>query len=153
MENVPLGRQTILAQYVGYNPFAADNLIVSAAKELYLEIEMIESSQTTDEVVVTATSGSNTPLNELSVVSTRSFSVEETQRYAASINDPGRMVMAFPGVQSNNDSENDIVIRGNSAVGVLWRVEGMDIANPNHFARPATTGGGVSVFSASLLSN
>jgi hypothetical protein len=153
MENVPLGRQTILAQYVGYNPFAADNLIVSAAKELYLEIEMIESSQMTDEVLITATAGSNTPLNELSVVSTRSFSVEETQRYAASINDPGRMVMAFPGVQSNNDSENDIVIRGNSAVGVLWRVEGMDIANPNHFARPATTGGGVSVFSASLLSN
>jgi hypothetical protein len=153
LENVPLGRKTFSAQYVGYLPFMVENIIVTAAKELYLEIEMIESSQTTDEVVVTATAGSNSPLNELSVVSTRSFSVEETQRYAASINDPGRMVMAFPGVQSNNDSENDIVIRGNSAVGVLWRVEGMDIANPNHFARPATSGGGISVFSASLLSN
>jgi hypothetical protein len=153
LENVPLGRQSIAAQYVGYNTYSADNIIISAAKELYLDIEMIESSQTTDEVIVSATAGSNSPLNELSVVSTRSFSVEETQRYAASINDPGRMVMAFPGIQSNNDSENDIVIRGNSAVGVLWRVEGMDIANPNHFARPATTGGGVSVFSASLLSN
>ncbi len=153
LDNVPLGRQSIAAQYIGYQPFLADNIIISAAKELYLDIEMIESSQTTEEVVVTATAGANTPLNELSVVSTRSFSVEETQRYAASINDPGRMVMAFPGIQSNNDSENDIVIRGNSAVGVLWRVEGMDIANPNHFARPATTGGGVSVFSASLLAN
>jgi hypothetical protein len=153
LENVPLGRQTIIAQYVGYSPFSVEDVIITAAKELFLEIEMIESSQTTDEVVVTATAGANTPLNELSVVSTRSFSVEETQRYAASINDPGRMVMAFPGVQSNNDSENDIVIRGNSAVGVLWRVEGMDIGNPNHFARPATSGGGISVFSASLLSN
>lgn len=153
LENVVTGRQTISAQYVGYLPFITENIIVSSGKELYLEIEMIESSQTTDEVLVTASAGTNTPINELSVVSTRSFSVEETQRYAASINDPGRMVMAFPGVQSNNDSENDIVIRGNSAVGVLWRIEGMDIGNPNHFARPATTGGGISVFSASLLSN
>ncbi len=156
LKNVPLGRQTVSAQYMGYNPFSTKDLIITAAKEVYLEIELIESVQQTETVEITASSagtGSNRPLNELSVVSTRSFSVEETQRYAASINDPGRMVMAFPGVQSNNDTENDIVIRGNSATGLLWRVEGLDIANPNHFARPATSGGGITVFSASLLSN
>ncbi len=153
LENVPVGRIVVAAQYVGYQNFISENIILSSAKELYLEINLLESVNQTDEVIVSASAGTNTPINELSVVSTRSFSVEETQRYAASINDPGRMVMAFPGVQSNNDTENDIVIRGNSAVGVLWRVEGMDIPNPNHFARPATSGGGLTVFSASLLSN
>ena len=154
ISNVPTGRRTIVATYLGYEPYVVDNVVISAAKELYLEVEMIEAIETGEDVEITASgNGSNQPINELSVVSTRSFSVEETQRYAASINDPGRMVMAFPGVQSNNDTENDIVIRGNSAAGVLWRVEGMDIANPNHFARPATSGGGITVFSASLLSN
>jgi hypothetical protein len=156
LKNAPLGRQTIVAQFMGYQPYATKDLIITAAKEVFLEIELIEAVHQTGEVEVTAGStggGSNRAINELSVVSTRSFSVEETQRYAASINDPGRMVMAFPGVQSNNDTENDIVIRGNSANGVLWRVEGLDIANPNHFARPATSGGGITVFSASLLSN
>lgn len=152
--NVPLGRQTIEAQYMGYANFATENLIISAAKAPYLEIEMIESVATTDEVVVTASgTASNLPLNELSVVATRSFSVEETQRYPASINDPGRMVMAFPGVQSNQDTENDIIIHGNTAMGMLWRLEGLDLVNPNHYGRPATTGGGITVFSASLLSN
>ncbi|WCL81470.1 carboxypeptidase-like regulatory domain-containing protein [Saprospira sp. CCB-QB6] len=152
---VPLGRQQIEARYLGYEPFLSKPIIISAAKEINLDIEMLETVQETGQVTVTAAAASsgNEAINELSVVSTRSFSVEETQRYAASINDPGRMVMAFPGVQANQDTENDIIIRGNSAVGVLWRVEGLDIANPSHFARPATTGGGITVFSASLLSN
>lgn len=156
LKGIPLGRQTVVAQFMGYSPYATKDLIVNAAKEVFLEIELIEAVHQTGEVEITAGSsggGSNRAINELSVVSTRSFSVEETQRYAASINDPGRMVMAFPGVQSNNDTENDIVVRGNSATGVLWRVEGLDLANPNHFARPATSGGGITVFSASLLSN
>ncbi|MCP4441615.1 MAG: TonB-dependent receptor [Aureispira sp.] len=156
LENVPVGRQVIEAQYVGYATYMTDNLIINSAKETYLEIEMSEKVETTGEVVVTASSssaGGSQPLNELSVVSTRSFSVEETQRYAASINDPGRMAMAFPGVQSNQDSENDIVIRGNSSVGLLWRLEGLDIPNPNHFARSATSGGGLTVFSSALLGN
>ncbi|MCP4440676.1 MAG: TonB-dependent receptor [Aureispira sp.] len=155
LANVPVGRQIVQTQYIGYQTYATEDFIVSSAKAIYLEIEMIEAVETTEEIVVTANAnnGGSQALNELSVVSTRSFSVEETQRYAGSINDPGRMAMAFPGVQANQDTENDIVVRGNSAFGVLWRVEGLDVPNPNHFARPATTGGGISVFSASLLSN
>lgn len=90
----------------------------------------------------------------MSVVSTRSFSAEETERYAASANDPGRMALTYPGVQQGgDDSENDIIIRGNSSFGMLWRLEGIDIPNPNHFARAGTSGGGITVFSAKLLAN
>lgn len=156
LKDVPIGRQTIEAQSMGYATYSTENLIISVAKEPFLEIELVETSQTTEEVVVKASSAggvANRPLNELSVVSTRSFSVEETQRYPSSINDPGRMVMAFPGVQSNQDTENDAMIHGNSAMGTLWRLEGIDLINPNHFARPATSGGGLTIFSASLLSN
>lgn len=157
LENVPVGRQQIKAQYLGYESYTSEDFIVSSTKEVYLDILLKEQVEVTETVVVSASKSAdgvgNQALNDLSVVSTRSFSVEETKRYAASLDDPGRMAAALPGVRSDQDSENDVIIRGNSSAGVLWRLEGLEITNPTHFARPASTGGGITVFSASLLGN
>lgn len=157
VENVPIGRQIVNTQYLGYEPYISEDLIISSSKETYLEIGLIEQVEVTETVVITASGGAdgvgNQAINDLSVVSARSFSVEETKRYAASIDDPGRMAAALPGIQTDQDNENDVVIRGNSAFGVLWKMEGLEIPNPSHFGRPGTTGGGISVFSASVLGN
>lgn len=157
LSNVPIGRQVITTQYLGYEPYSTEGLVISSSKEAYLEIGLIEQVEVTETVVVTASGGKdgvgNQAINDLSVVSARSFSVEETKRYAASIDDPGRMAAALPGIQTDQDNENDVVIRGNSAFGVLWRMEGLEIPNPSHFGRPGTTGGGISVFSASVIGN
>ena len=153
LENVSVGRHTIRCQYLGYEAFISENIILNSAKELVLNIALVEAGHTTDEVVVTAFKHSNEALNTMSIVSTRSFSVEETQRYAASANDPSRMAMGFPGVQASRDNRSDIVIRGNSGIGLLWRLEGIDIPNPNHFARKGSSGGGITVFSVSMLDN
>lgn len=152
LENVPVGRHTIECQYLGYDAFSEEGIVLNAAKELTMNIELIESVSELQEVVVSAFKG-NEPLNELAVVSTRSFSVEETQRYPASVNDPGRMAMGLPGVQPSRDTRSDVVIRGNSSVGLLWRLNGVDIPNPNHFARRGSSGGGITIFSISMLSN
>ncbi len=153
LENVPVGRHTLQCQYLGYTPYVSDNLVVNSAKEVELNIALTEAGITTEEITVTAYSRPNEALNELSLVSTRSFSVEETQCYAASANDPSRMAMGFPGVQPSRDSRSDIVVRGNSGIGLLWRLEGIDIPNPNHFARRGSSGGGITIFSVSMLSN
>lgn len=151
LAQVPVGRQSIQCQFVGYRSQRVE-VIVNAAKVGVVNFELAEDVITTGEVVITAYKASNEPVNDLAVVSARSFSAEETERYAASVNDPGRMALSFPGVsQGRDDSENDIIIRGNSSRGMLWRLEGIDIPNPNHFARPGTSGGGVTVFSAQLL--
>lgn len=63
------------------------------------------------------------------------------------------MSTGFPGVLAADDGNNDIIIRGNSPTGLLWRMEGVDIPNPNHFSFAAGTGGGISILSAQLLSN
>jgi hypothetical protein len=153
IKNIPLGRQTIRCTFIGYQNYESEGFIVSSTKEVFLEVEMIEGGIEIGEVVVSASNNVNAPMNELSVVSTRSFSADETDRIAASVNDPGRMAMAYPGVaQGSDDTENDIIIRGNSSFGMLWRLEGIDIPNPNHFARPGTSGGGMTVFSAQLMS-
>lgn len=153
LNNVPVGRQTVRCTFLGYGNFLSDNLIVNSAKETVLDIEMTEVVTTTKEVVIRANETPNQAINPMQVVSTRSFSVNETQRYAGSVNDPGRMAVGFAGVQSIKDNSSELLIRGNSALGVLWRLEGIDIPNPNHFARPGSSGGGISVFSAQLLAN
>jgi CarboxypepD_reg-like domain/TonB dependent receptor len=153
IKDVPVGRHKIECGYLGYSTFSSENIILNSAKELVLNIELIEAVfQQQQEVVVKAFKNQgNRALNEAAVLSSRSFSVEETQRAAASANDPARMAMGFPGVQANRDSRSDIVIRGNSGIGLLWRLEGIDIPNPNHFARIGSSGGGLTIFSTNML--
>jgi len=153
LNKVPLGRQVIEVSYIGYKDYQSEGLIVSSTRGIDLEIELLEASVSLGEVVVTAAGRINKPVNELSVVSTRSFSADETDRIAASVNDPSRLALTYPGVsQGNDDNTNDLIIRGNSSFGMTWRLEGMEIPNPNHFAFPGTSGGGITVFSAQLLS-
>jgi hypothetical protein len=152
IKNVPVGRHKIQCTYVGYSTFSSDNIILNSAKELVLNLELIETVTQQQEVVVKAFKNQgNRALNEAAVLSSRSFSVEETQRAAASASDPARMAMGFPGVQANRDSRSDIVVRGNSGIGLLWRLEGIDIPNPNHFARIGSSGGGLTIFSTNML--
>lgn len=151
LKEVPVGKQTIKVTYLGYKEQFLQNLTVNAGKELVLTINLEEDVVTAQEVEVTAKK--NIPLNSMSTVSTRPFSVEETQKYAAAVNDPGRMATSFAGVVHAGDGSNTISIRGNSPNGLLWRMEGVEIPNPNHFANVGTSGGGISIISSQLLSN
>lgn len=153
IENVPAGTYTVRVSYIGYKPLDIPNVQVNTGKETILTIELEENIIQGNEIIVTADKRKDQPLNELSTVSARTFSVEETQRYAAAVNDPGRMVTSFAGVVSTDDGNNKISIRGNSPNGLLWRMEGIDIPNPNHFSGVGTSGGGISILSAQLLSN
>lgn len=151
LENVPVGRQTIQVTFVGYETVVIPNIDV-LSKEVVLNIDMVESVKVMNKVEVTAKKkGEN--INKMATVSTRTFSVEESNRYAGSKNDVARMAQNYAGVQGADDSRNDIVIRGNSPTGVLFRLEGVDIPNPNHFARFGTTGGPISILNNNVLSN
>ncbi len=152
LENIPLGRQSLKITFLGYSPVSLSNLIVSSGKENIINAELEESSLSMKEVEITATRRGEVT-NEMSLVSARAFTVEETERYAGSRSDPARMAANFAGVQGADDSRNDIVIRGNSPLGLLWRVEGVDIPNPNHFSIPGSTGGPISAINNKILSN
>jgi Carboxypeptidase regulatory-like domain len=153
LRNVPAGRIKIKCTYIGYSSYTTDDIIINAAKAQELEIEMEEERKMQAGVTVRGVRNPKAPVNKFALVSGRSFSPEETQRYAASANDPSRMALGFPGVQATNDSRSDIIIRGNNPVGMQWRLEGVDIVNPNHFARKGSSGGGITIFSLSMLDN
>ena len=152
INEVPLGRATLQVTYIGYEPVVLPDILVTSGKEPVLTVEMVESVIETEGVTVVAEALDGVALNEMAAVSARSFSVEQTQRYAASISDPARMAQTFAGVTSGGDDLlNDIVIRGNSPKGILWRLEGIEIPNPNHFGEEGASGGGISMLSASTL--
>ena len=151
LQNIPIGRVIIKASFLGFQP-ADFKIEVTSAKEVILNFEMEESAVKVDEVVITATKKGEVR-NDMATVSARTFSVEETNRYAGSRSDPARMASNFAGVQGTDDSRNDIVIRGNSPMGLLWRLEGVDIPNPNHFAVAGSTGGPVSIINSKTLEN
>ena len=151
IENVPIGRQTFAVQYIGYKSISLPNVLVTAGKEVVLEVKLEESVESLTEIVVTADSDKDQPLNELAKVSARTFSLEEVTRFSGGRNDVARLVTSFAGVSAPNDSRNDIVVRGNSPVGLLWRVEGIPIATTNHFATLGTTGGPVNALNTNLL--
>ncbi len=150
LEKIPVGRRTVVCRYTGYTSLERDNILLNSAKEYFLELALTPGVEM-GEVVVTDTKRSYQAVNELAVTSTRRIEPEELQYHAATANDPGRLVMGFPGVQPARDNGNDIVIRGNATQGLLWRLEGIDIPNPNHFATRGGSGGGITIFSATML--
>lgn len=150
---IPVGTYHITVTFMGYRDAAAENITVNSGKETVLNIRMETLVKTGAEVRVKVSSKKNKPINDMSLVSARAFTVEETQKYAAAVNDPLRMATGFAGVMAVDDGNNSIVIRGNSPTGLLWRMEGMDIPNPNHFGSPGNSGGGISILSAQLLAN
>ena len=152
LEKTPVGRQSIKATYVGYRERVIQ-VIVASGKETVITIEMEESVVQGKEVVITAEREKTKAINEMTTVSARSFTIEETSRYAGSRNDPARMAANYAGVSGANDSRNDIIIRGNSPQGVLWRLNGMDIPNPNHFGSLGSTGGPVGILNNNVLDN
>ncbi len=152
ISNVAVGRYDIKVNYVGYKEIIVPNIEVTAGKEIVLDLELEETVNALNAVTVTASKKHET-INELTSVSARSFSTEEVNRYAGGRSDPARLAANFAGVSSPDDSRNDLIIRGNAPTGVLWRIEGMNVPNPNHFATVTSGGGPVSAINTNMLKN
>jgi hypothetical protein len=152
IRGVPVGRVRLTLSAVGYQPTTIPELLVTTGKEVSLEIALEERIATLKEVVVKGIKTKKGAVsNEFAGSSARSFTIEEVTRYAGGRNDPSKLVSNYAGVVSNNDSRNDIVVRGNSPAGVLWRIEGLPAPNPNHFSTLGTTGGPVSALNTNAL--
>ncbi len=149
IKDIEPGRYKLIASFTGYASFENELLIVSG-KAQRIEIFLQESQRVLDEVVVSP--------QAVSMSNVTSISIEKTLRVPANFFDPVRMLTSYPGVVATNDQANSIVVKGYSPNGILWRLQGLDIINPNHLAnagtlsdKPVTSGGGVNVLSAQLL--
>lgn len=153
LKDVPVGRQNLKITYLGYEDVVFENLTISSAKELVLTIELEEKIYHSGEVVIRAPERKDKTNNKMATVSARKFTVEESNKYPSAYGDISRMVVNYSGVQASSNQRNDIIIRGNNPSGLLWRIEGVDIPNPNHFSEVGTSGGVFTMVNNNVLSN
>jgi CarboxypepD_reg-like domain len=153
ISDAPLGRQSLQVSLVGYETVTTTEVLVTSGKEIFLTVSLKEKITTLNEVRILSKKNRLKASNEFAGTSARSFSVEETKRYAAAAFDPGRMAQNFAGVSNNGDGDNSIVVRGNSPQGVLWKLEGIEIPSPNHFGGLGSSGSSISMLSSSMLGN
>lgn len=145
------GRYILQASSVGYES-AQQEIIVISARPTDILFSLQEFQHTLDEVEIKGTRA------ETFIPGEQVISAEKTLRLPANFFDPVRVVTSYPGVMTANDQNNTIVIRGNSPAGLLWRINGLDVVNPNHLAnagtfsdKPAAYGGGVNIISSQLM--
>jgi hypothetical protein len=152
---IPVGRYRISYSFLGYAKGQVSDIELKSGKEINLTIDLEETPQFLKEVFVTSERAKDRAKNEMAIVSTRQFSVTEANRYAGGFQDPARMSLNFAGVtNAGSDQNNEIIIRGNSPKGLLWRMEGIEIPNPNHFGDgQGSTSGIISMINSTSLAN
>ncbi len=150
IDNVPAGRYRLRASAVGFDPQTI-NITVNSGRQVKLRIQLNERAVEMQTVEVTGSRGSFESINEAAVVSSTVFDLDDVEKFAGSRMDPARMAQNYAGVVGANDQRNDIIIRGGSPTELLWRLDGLDIPNPNHFATQGATGGPINAINTLML--
>lgn len=148
--NITPGRYRLLVHALGYKDAVIDNIVVTSGKETVLAVQLHPAVYETGEVVISG-KRNNQANNELTTVSVQTINPEEVNRFAGSRQDPSRMASGYAGVVSGGNTRNDIIVRGNSPAGLLWRLDGVDIPNPNHFSVTGSTAGAFAMLNNNLL--
>ncbi|MBA4853307.1 TonB-dependent receptor [Emticicia sp. BO119] len=156
LDKVPVGRHQLEISSVGFETQTISEILVESGKEIVLEIRLQETTKQLGEATVKAPSNNLTG----SLTSIHSITTEQIFRYPGTYLDPARLASAYAGVANSNDQANGMVIRGNSPNSMQWRLEGVEIVNPNHLSNAGTfsdritqNSGGVNILSAQLLGN
>lgn len=152
-DQLTTGRYLLRVSYMGYETVEVPELLLESGKEKVVEVRLTQAGRQLDAAIVRST-------RPIAFNSIQTITPEQTLRYAATYLDPARVATSFPGVATSNDQANGLVIRGNSPNGMQWRLEGVEIVNPNHTSNAGTfsdratqTGGGVNILSTQLLSD
>jgi len=153
LKTIPIGRYSFKVSFIGYEDIYLNEIQVESGKEVVLNVALKENIIELGTIEIVANDDKNEPLNQMIVISANQITIESTSRIAAGIDDPGRTIQSLAGVSTSSDKTNELVIRGNSPRGVLWRMEGIEIPNPNHFSSEGGSGGGVSALSTQVLAN
>lgn len=153
LANIEVGRVSISVSSIGYENRVIPNILLISGKETFLNITLKESFVSLGEIVVKARDKKSDTENVMAQISARGLSIEASHRYAGGIGDPARLVSSFAGVASTGEGNNDIIVRGNNPRFVQWRLEGVEVPNPNHFGQEGLSGGPISALNSQVLAN
>ena len=151
LSSIPFGTFSLKVRFMGCEDKVVSDIGVYDSKGVYIEIALDVHSENLDEVVISAYQNPVESTDQMATVSARSISIEETKRFAGSLGDPSRMALSYSGVNTSGGDNNEIIIRGNSAKYLQWKLEGLEIPNPNHFGVYGSSGGLLNILNANNL--
>ncbi len=144
------GKYRLVAQMLGYEPSITE-LYLYSGRTITVELGLKPRFHQLPEVTIqVGETKAEKPLSRLSRIR---FYPEQTLRYAGTMGDVLRMTQVLPQVYALSDVRNDLVVRGNAPWGVMYRVEDIDIPNPNHFAEAGTSSGPVSILNNNTIAH
>lgn len=149
LTNVPVGYRPVVFTAISYDTIRVRPFLTTGS-ELVLDMFMDPRSSNVDSVLIVANKDDVSNEHAASV-SQISIAFDPGLQASGTREDPVRQAVITPSVQGADDSRNDLIVRGNSPSGVLYRMEGINIPNPNHFAIPGTGGGPQSLLNNKYL--
>jgi hypothetical protein len=152
LDKIAVGRISLQLSYMGYENKTVSDIELNSGKENVLNLSLQESVLELKGVVINANKNKGEAMNQMALISSRSISASETKRYAGGLSDPSKILTNFSGVTTSQNGQNDIIVRGNSPKYIQWRLDGVEISNPTHFADQNSITGGISALNNSLLS-
>ncbi|MFC1492820.1 TonB-dependent receptor domain-containing protein [candidate division KSB1 bacterium] len=126
--NIPEGVYTIEASYVGYEKESSRNVRITRETVLELDFNLIETSHSLSEVVVSASHFSIMKSAPGSKVSLTSENIKATALYGGDIY---RAVTRLPGI-TGSDYSSKFTVRGGEYDEVLVLFDGIELYDPFH---------------------
>lgn len=142
------GTYNLKVTSIGFTSKTIFEVGVTNSKPAELEIELDNSTQNLNEVVVKANPFVR---KEESPISIRSLGLDEIQRAPGANQDISRVVQTLPGVGFSTGFRNDIYIRGGSSAENRFFMDDIEIPNINHFATQGSSGGPVGMINVDFI--
>ncbi|SDY01822.1 Outer membrane receptor proteins, mostly Fe transport [Lutibacter oricola] len=148
IQKVPLGYVKLQASLVGYNTITTSDYLVTNEKSPYVLIELSQSNEILDEVVIQSKLFKKSVENPLSV---QTLGIAEIEKNPGGNRDVLKVLQSLPGVASNPGFRNDIIIRGGSPSENKFYLDGIEVPVINHFQTQGSSGGPVGIMNADLI--
>ena len=134
--------------FVGYNKVLSDEIQLTNAKEVYLEIFLEPSGKELETVTITV---SPFIKSKEAPISMQKIGLSDIENNPGSNRDISKVIQSFPGVGSLGNNRNDILIRGGGPAENSYYLDDIEIPTINHFATQGASGGAVGIINADFL--
>lgn len=144
------GRYQVRVRYLGFEDEVLPDVLVTTGKDAEVQFYLEEATQAIQSVTISGTNKVK-PVNRLAKVSAIALNPETVARYSGGRSNVARMAGNFAGIAATDDYQNNLVVRGNSPTGLLWRLDGIPIPNPGHLSTYGNSGGSFNALNPNLL--
>lgn len=148
LDNLAPGNYNLVCSSLGFETLFLYEIRVSPSKPNVLNFPLQKAIKELDEITVSAPAFNKT---EESPLSMRTINTTEIFRSPGGNRDISKVIQVLPGVASTLSFRNDIIVRGGSPNENRFYLDGIEVANINHFATQGASGGPVGMINVNFI--